>query len=127
MLINAVGYAQTGLLKEGNTKFITAQFGNVGDTTSPVDIQTIRPADEDGASDGVALSFLDPLGGTKVMYTWMNWATDPDTQEEATGWADDNFEIAKGITIQPGDGVWIQCNKEDDQYIIVPGVDLSAK
>ena len=127
---NIVGYAQTSLLKNTYSKFIAPQFGNIGNTKQDIDIQSIRPTDINGASDGVFLSFLDSLGGTKVTYSWVNWATDPNSGEAVAGWADDNFELAKGVTMSPGDAVWVQCNFENQAIQSagqVPNMDVKVQ
>jgi len=112
---NIVGYAGQELLSEGDQKFVTSQFVNVGDPSSPIDLQTITiPEAEQAAEDGV---FLSILGGGGEQVGWYKWRDFGDKY----GWADmnDSKKYAEGVTINPGEGVWIQNDSEDELNITV--------
>lgn len=56
----------------------------------------------DEASDNVVVQTLDAAGRTLASYAWNDWACDTPC------WVNDDFEKVEGVTIDPGQGLWVQ-------------------
>lgn len=66
-----------------------------------VDLQEIIPEGED-LSDNIAIATLDAAGYTADTYVWNDWSFDNPC------WVNDEFEKVEGVTIGPGQGLWVQ-------------------
>ena len=84
-----------------------------------IDLQDILPVGA-GTSDNVTLQKLDSHGYTTVSYTWIDWAG-PSGDQEA--WADDEGNPIEGVTINPGEGLWI-AGSSAEQSIRFPAPQL---
>ena len=114
-----VGYAQNGL-RFGSTGVI-AQFVGIGGTNGEIDIQDIKC--NDGCSDIVTIEILDYQGLTDETYNWIDWYENAETGETEACWTDSYYEKLVDFKIQPGQGMWVYGDSED-QYITIPGVEL---
>ena len=71
-----------------------------------LDLQEILATGED-TSDNVVISFLDKYGYTTVSYSWVDWVG------ENPCWINDDFEEVSGITVAPGEGLWVQASSAE--------------
>ena len=92
-----VGYAQSGLQNGGT--IVVPQFVSVGATTS-LDLQNLSATGEE-ASDNVQIQILDAYGRTGDTYEWNDWAT------ESACWVDGDWNRVEGVSIDPGQGLWV--------------------
>lgn len=101
---NIVGYAQNDLKK--GMSLVTPQFLNVGNDTTGLDIQTLRPTGNDVDTEGgVNIQLLDAYGrtvpGSKCF--WVDWSEDDDI----VGWTKDMSDLADDVKIGPGQALWV--------------------
>lgn len=89
-------------------------------TPVAVDIQDILC--NDGCSDSVLMMTLDEIGLTVDTYAWVDWYENEAGETEAC-WVDGDFNKIKGLSINPGQALWIQGDSED-QVVTFPGVEL---
>ena len=94
---NIVGYASSRL--QNGATMVVAQFVNVGANTE-IPLQSIIAIGDD-ASDNVQIQTLDAAGRTVDAYDWNDWANDKPC------WVDGEWNPIEGITIAPGQGLWI--------------------
>ena len=92
-----MGYAQTGL--QNGATMVVAQFLNVGGN-SEIPLQSILATGND-ASDNVQIQTLDAFGYTVNAYDWNDWAN------ENACWVDADWNPIEGVTVKPGQGLWI--------------------
>ena len=78
---------------------VVAQFVNVGANTE-IPLQSIIATGDD-ASDNVQIQTLDAAGYTVDTYDWNDWAND------TACWVDSDWNPIEGITIAPGQGLWV--------------------
>ena len=78
---------------------VVAQFINVGANTE-IPLQSIIATGDD-ASDNVQIQTLDAAGYTVDTYDWNDWAND------TACWVDSDWNPIEGITIAPGQGLWV--------------------
>ena len=71
----------------------------------------------DGTSDTVNLQTLDAFGYTVDSYLWNDWVA------EQPCWVNDSFEPVEGVSIAPGQGLWIG-GASSEQYIQFPAPEL---
>ena len=92
--------------------------GTVAGNATPVaiDIQDIV-ALGDEASDNVYIQKLDYAGRTVASYGWNDWAA------EEPCWVDDDYNPVEGVTLNPGEGIWVQASS-DEQSIQIPAPTL---
>ena len=81
-----------------------------------IDLQDVV-ADGEDVSDNVYIQTLDAYGYTLTSYAWNDWAAD------APCWVDDDYNPVVGVTIQPGQGLWVQ-GTSTAQYIRFPAPEL---
>ena len=101
-------------------------------TAVPVDLQDIIC--NDVCSDAVSFKILNNIGISNTFYYWINWYENPDSGETESCWVDDGYEKVIGMTIDPGQGMWVagtadpvdpeNLDPEVDQLITFPGVEL---
>ena len=113
---NVVGYASNEL-RSGSIGLVS-QF--VSTSGGEIDLQDIKCNDE--ASDSVSFMILDNIGLGGDSYFWVNWYENAEGETEAC-WVDGEFAKVEGMKIQPGQGLWVAADS-DDQYITFPGVEL---
>ena len=111
---NVVGYASNEL-RYGSIGLVS-QF--VSTSGGEIDLQDIKC--NDAASDSVSFMILDNIGLGGDSYLWVNWYGD---NGDESCWVDGGFEKVIGMKIQPGQGLWVAGDSED-QYITFPGVEL---
>lgn len=74
-----------------------------------------------GCSDLVFIQTVDSIGLTVDNYGWVDYGGD---NGDELCWLDLNtMEKAEGVTINPGQGLWIQ-GDNTDQYVMFPAVEL---
>ena len=78
---------------------VVAQFVNVGANTE-IPLQSIIATGDD-ASGNVQIQTLDAAGYTVDTYDWNDWAND------TACWVDSDWNPIEGITIAPGQGLWV--------------------
>ena len=111
-----MGYAQNGL--QSGATLVAPQFNGVN-AAGEIDLQSIRC--NDGCSDSVFIMTLDDIGLAVDTYSWVDWYGDNGDEK---CWLDGaTMERAEGVTFQPGQGLWIQ-GDSDEQYITFPAVEL---
>ena len=81
-----------------------------------IDLQDIV-AEGNDLSDNVYIQTLDAYGYTLTSYAWNDWAA------EEPCWVDDDYNPVEGVSIQPGQGLWIQ-GTSTDQSIVFPAPEL---
>ena len=81
-----------------------------------IDLQDIV-AEGDDLSDNVYIQTLDAYGYTLTSYAWNDWAADEPC------WVDDDYNPVEGVTIQPGQGLWVQ-GTSTNQSIVFPAPEL---
>ena len=89
--------------------------------SSPVEIDLQDIVCTDNCSDSVSFMILDNIGLGGDSYYWVNWYEGEDGAESC--WVNSDFEKVSGMTIQPGQGLWVAGDSEE-QYITFPGVEL---
>ena len=111
---NVVGY-NSNELRYGSIGLVP-QF--VSTSGGEIDLQDIKC--NDAASDSVSFMILDNIGLGGDSYLWVNWYGDEGNE---SCWVDGAFEKVEGMKIQPGQGLWVAGDNEE-QYITFPGVEL---
>ena len=91
---------------------LVPQFLGVGSTDGSVDLQSIKC--NDGSSDSVSLKILNNIGIGGDSYIWVDWYGE-DGNEKC--WVDGAFEKVEGFTIQPGQGLWVAADSEDQVFL----------
>ena len=101
-------------------------------TPVALDVQDIICSEP--CSDNVSFKILNNIGISYTVYNWINWYENPDSGETESCWVDDGFEKIIGMTIDPGQGMWVagsadpvdpnNLDPEVDQLITFPGVEL---
>ena len=81
------------------------QFVGVTGADGSVDLQSIKCSDS--CSDNVSFKILNNIGISNTFYNWINWYDNPETGETESCWVDDGFEKVVGMTIKPGQGLWV--------------------
>jgi len=81
-----------------------------------IDLQDII-AQGEGTSDNVNIQTLDAAGYTVDSYLWNDWVA------EKPCWVNDSFEPVEGVTIQPGQGLWVG-GSSTEQSIRFPAPEL---
>ena len=84
-----------------------------------IDLQDIVCTDN--CSDSVSFMILDNIGLGGDSYYWVNWYEGEDGAESC--WVNSDFEKVSGMTIQPGQGLWVAGDSEEPS-ITFPGVEL---
>ena len=103
-----VGYAQNGL--QNGATLVTPQFLGINTTGGVVDLQSIKCSD--GSSDLVFAQTVDSIGLTVDMYGWVDYGGD---NGDELCWLDMNtMEKAEGVTIAPGQALWVQGDSEEN-------------
>ena len=111
---NVVGYASNEL-RYGSIGLVS-QF--VSTSGGEIDLQDIKC--NDAASDSVSFMILDNIGLGGDTYFWINYYGD---NGDESCWVDGGFEKVVGMKIQPGQGLWV-AGESEEQYITFPGVEL---
>ena len=81
-----------------------------------IDLQDIIATGTDVA-DNVVVQTLDYAGRTLESYGWNDWV------DTTPCWVNDSYEKVEGVTINPGEGLWVQGTSEA-QYIRFPAPEL---
>ena len=125
-----VGYSGS-TLRNGSVG-VVPQFVGITEADGSVDLQSIKCTDE--CSDNVSFKILNNIGISNTFYNWINWYDNPETGETESCWVDDGYEKIVGMTIQPGQGLWVAGSADPvdsanldptvDQLITFPGVEL---
>ena len=103
-----VGYAQNGL--QNGATLVTPQFLGINTTGGVVDLQSIKCSD--GSSDLVFAQTVDSIGLTVDMYGWVDYGGD---SGDELCWLNMNtMEKAEGVTIAPGQALWVQGDSTDN-------------
>ena len=89
---------------------------------TPVEIDLQDIVCSDNCSDSVSFMILDNIGLGGDSYFWVDWYENAEGETEAC-WVDGEFAKVEGMKIQPGQGLWVAADS-DDQYITFPGVEL---
>ena len=113
---------------------VALRFGSVmtgNPTPVAIDLQDIIC--NDVCSDNVSFKILNNIGIGDIAYMWINYY-DPGDGTEESCWVDDGYEKVIGMTIDPGQGMWVagsadpvdpnNLDPEVDQLITFPGVEL---
>ena len=87
---------------------------------SPVAIDLQDIVCTDNCSDSVSFKILNNIGIGGESYNWVNWYGD---NGDESCWVDGAYEKVEGMTIQPGQGLWV-AGDSNDQYITFPGVEF---
>ena len=111
---NVVGYASNEL-RYGSIGLVP-QF--VSTSGGEIDLQDIKC--NDAASDSVSFKILNNIGIGGDSYFWINWYGD---NGDESCWVDGEFNKVEGMKIQPGQGLWI-AGDNDEQFVTFPGVEL---
>ena len=101
---------------------VQLRFGSTmtGNPT-PVEIDLQDIVCSDNCSDSVSFMILDNIGLGGESYNWVNWYEGENGEESC--WVDSDFEKVVGMKIQPGQGMWIAADN-DEQFVTFPGVEL---
>ena len=81
-----------------------------------VNLNDIVPTGDD-LSDNVEIQILTPGGNTESFYTWNDW------MYENPCWVDADLNEAKGVTFNPGQGLWVM-GSSTDQGLRFPAPEL---
>ena len=87
---------------------------------TPVEIDLQDIVCTDNCSDSVSFMILDNIGLGGDTYFWINYYGD---NGDESCWVDGGFEKVVGMKIQPGQGLWV-AGESDEQYVTFPGVEL---
>ena len=87
---------------------------------TPVEIDLQDIVCTDNCSDSVSFMILDNIGLGGDTYFWINYYGD---NGDESCWVDGGFEKVVGMKIQPGQGLWV-AGESEEQYITFPGVEL---
>ena len=100
---------------------VQLRFGSTmtGNPT-PVEIDLQDIVCSDNCSDSVSFKVLNNIGIGGDSYFWINWYGD---NGDESCWVDGEFNKVEGMKIQPGQGLWI-AGESDEQYVTFPGVEL---
>ena len=99
---NGQGLQSAGKVSTTDVVVTLQNGGTMTGNPFPValDLQDIL-AEGDGASDNVQIQVLDAFGRTVSSYDWNDWAL------STACWVDEDYSAIEGVTIQPGQGLWI--------------------
>ena len=87
---------------------------------TPVEIDLQDIVCSDNCSDSVSFKVLNNIGIGGDSYFWINWYGD---NGDESCWVDGEFNKVEGMKIQPGQGLWI-AGDNDEQFVTFPGVEL---